>query len=141
MVLASVAATSFAILLLFSPLMLPPSRHPILSRERGSKRLLPVFVQHQPRHRPARWLLHVHEDVSQHARTIVFTVDGRPVRLPGLLVVLPPQPTAPAHGRSRKSTDACKRGYGVSRSCSWPFSMRDAEEDTVTSVMLRLSWR
>jgi hypothetical protein len=26
-------------------------------------RLLPVFVRHQPRHRLAQWLLHVHEDV------------------------------------------------------------------------------
>jgi hypothetical protein len=141
MVLASVAATSFAILLLFSPLMLLSPRHPILGRGRGSKRLLPVFVQHQPRHRPVWWLLHVHEDVSQHARTIVFTIDRRLVRLPGLHVVLPPQPTAPAHGRSRKPTDARKRGYGARRSCSWPFSMRDAKEDTVAPVTLRLSWR
>jgi hypothetical protein len=95
MVLASVSATSFVILPSFlSPLMSLPPRHPILSRGCGSRCLLPVFVRHQPRHRPV-WLLHVHEDVSQHACTIVFAVVGHPVRLPGLRPVLPPQPTAP----------------------------------------------
>jgi hypothetical protein len=69
-------------------------------------RLLPVFVRHQPRHRLAQWLLHVHEYVSHHACTIVFAVVGRPVRLPGLRPILPPQPAAPAHGRSREPTDA-----------------------------------
>jgi hypothetical protein len=54
------------------PLMPPPPRHPILDRGRRSMRLLPVFVRHRPRHRLAQWLLHVHEDVSHHARTIVF---------------------------------------------------------------------
>jgi hypothetical protein len=63
-----------------SPLMPPLPHHSILGRGCGSRRLLPVFVRHQPRHRPAQWLLHVHEDVSQHARTII----GRPVRLLGL---------------------------------------------------------
>jgi hypothetical protein len=95
MVLASFAATSFAIMPCFlSPLMSPPPRHPILGRGRDSRRLLPVFVRHQSRHRPA-WLLHVHEDVSHHVHTIVFAVVGRPIRLPGLRHVLPPQPTAP----------------------------------------------
>ena len=45
--------------------MPPPPCHPILGRGRGSRRLLPVFIRHQPQHRPAQWLLHVHEDVSQ----------------------------------------------------------------------------
>jgi hypothetical protein len=71
-----------------------PLHHPILGRGRGSRRLLPVFVRHQHRHRPAQWLLHVHEDVSQHACTIVFAIVERPVRLPGLRPVLPPQPAA-----------------------------------------------
>jgi hypothetical protein len=81
-----------------------------------------------------QWLLHVHEDVSNHARTIVFVVVGRPVRLPGLHPVLPPQPAAPAHGRSREPTDARRRGYEASRSCSWHFSVRAVEEDMVVSV-------
>jgi hypothetical protein len=37
-----------------SLLMHPPSRHPILARGRGSRRLLPVFVWHQLRHWPAQ---------------------------------------------------------------------------------------
>jgi hypothetical protein len=79
-----------------SPLMPPPPRHLILGRGRRSMRLLPVFVRHQPQHRLAQWLLHVHEDVSHHVCTIVFAVVGRPVRLPSLRHVLPPQPAAPA---------------------------------------------
>jgi hypothetical protein len=59
-----------------------------------------------------QWLLHVHEGVSQHARTIVFVVVGRPIRIPGLRPVLPPQPAAPAHGHSHEPTDARRRGYG-----------------------------
>jgi hypothetical protein len=99
MVLVSSATTSFAILPSFlSPLMSPPPRHPILGRGRESRRLLPVFVRQQPRHRPTR-LLHVHEDVSQHARTIVFAVVKRPVRLSVLRPVLPPQPTVKAASR------------------------------------------
>jgi hypothetical protein len=54
-------------------------------------------------------------------RTIIFTIVGRPVRLPGLRLVLPPQPAALAHGRSHEPTDARRCGYGASRSCSWPF--------------------
>jgi hypothetical protein len=72
-----------------------PPRHHIRGTERWSRRLLPAFVQHQPRHRPTQWLLHVHEDVSQYARTIVFAIVGRLIRLPGLRPILPPQPTAP----------------------------------------------
>jgi hypothetical protein len=66
-----------------SPLIPPPPRYPILGRGRRSRRLLPVFVRHQPRHRLAQWLLHVQEDVSHHACTIVFAVVERPFRLPG----------------------------------------------------------
>jgi hypothetical protein len=50
--------------------------------------------------------MHVHEDVSHHAHTIVFAVVGRPVRLPGLCPVLPPQPAAPAHDCSHEPIDA-----------------------------------
>jgi hypothetical protein len=103
-------------------------------------RLLPVFVRHQPRHRLAQWLLHVYVDVSHHARIIIFAVVGRPVRLPGLRPVLPPQPAASTHGRSRESTDARRRGYDASRSCSWPFSVRVVQKDMVAPTTLMLSW-
>jgi hypothetical protein len=140
MVLDSVATTLFVILLLYSlfSCMPPPLRHPILGRGRRSMRLLPVFVRHQPRHRLAPWLLHVH-NVSHHARTIVFAIVGRLVYLPSLCPVLPPQPTAPAHGCSREPTDARRHGYVASRSCSWPFFMRAVEEDMVVLATLRLS--
>jgi hypothetical protein len=88
--------------------------------------------------RSGQWLLHVHKDVSQHAHTIVFAIVGRPVRLPGFRPVLPPQPTAPAHGHSRESTDAHRRGYGASP--PGLSSVRAAEEDTVALATLKLSW-
>jgi hypothetical protein len=112
MILVSVVTISYVILLLFSPLVPPPPRHPILDRGRRSRRLLPIFVRHQPRHRLTQWLLHVHEDVSHHARTIVFAIVGRTVCLHCLHPVLPPQPAAPAHGCRRELTDARRRGYG-----------------------------
>jgi hypothetical protein len=104
-------------------------------------RLLPVFVRHQPRHRLVQWLLQVHEDVSHHVRTIVFAVVVRLVHLLGLRLVLPPKPATPAHGRSREPTDARRRGYGASRSCFWPFSVRAVDEDKVVPATLTLSWR
>jgi hypothetical protein len=119
--------------------MPPPSLHHILGGERRSMRLLPLFVRYQPRHRLVQWLLHAHDYVSHHARTIVFTVVGRPVPLPGLRHVLHPHPAAPAHGRSRESTDARRRGYEASQSCSWPFSVRAVKEDMVVLATLRLS--
>jgi hypothetical protein len=121
--------------------MAPPPLHPILGRGRRSMCLLPVFVRHQPRHRLAQWLLHVHEYVSHHVCTIVITVIGRPVRLPGIRLVLPPQPAALAHGRSREPTDARRRGYEASRSCSWPLFVRAVEEDMVAPATIRLSWQ
>jgi hypothetical protein len=140
-VLASVATTSFAILLLFS---LPSCLHlraPILDRGRRSMRLLLVFVRHQPRYRLMQWLLHVHEDVSHHARTIIFAIVGRHVRLPGLCPVLPPQPAALAHSRNHEPFDAHRHGYEASWSCSWPFSVHVVEKDMEAPVPLRLSWR
>jgi hypothetical protein len=112
MALVSVAAASFVILLLFSLPLDFVSAPRILGRGHGSRCLLLVFIRHQPRHRPTQWLLHVHEGVSQHARIIVSTIVGRLVCLPGLRPVLPPQPAASAHGRSREPTDARRRGYG-----------------------------
>jgi hypothetical protein len=140
MVLGSVHLICYSTSFL-STLMSPPLRHPVIERGRRSMCLLPIFVRHQPRHRLAQWLWQVHEDVSHHVRTIVFAVVRRPVHLPGLRPILPPQPVAPAHGCSRELIDARRRGYGASRSCSWPFSVRAVEKDMVASVTLRLSWR
>jgi hypothetical protein len=75
-------------------------------------RLLPVFVRHQPRYRLTQWLLHIHEDVSHHVRIIVFAVVGRTVRLPDLRHFLPPQPAAPAHGRSASRPTLIDVGVG-----------------------------
>jgi hypothetical protein len=101
----------------------------------------PPRIRPTPALTPTRavWLLHVHKDVSHYARTIVFAIVGCPVRLPGLRPILPSQPAALAHGRSRELTDARQRGYGVSRSSSLPFFVRAIEVDMVVPATLRLS--
>jgi hypothetical protein len=124
-----------------SPSCLHLRATPFSAKGVGACAPFPYSSDTSPRHRLAQWLLHVHEDVSHHARTIVFAVVRRPVCLPGLRPILPPQPAAPAHGSSCEPTVARRRGYGASRSCSWPFSMRAVEEDMVAPATLRLSWR
>jgi hypothetical protein len=114
------------------------SAQPILGRGRGSRRLLPVFVQHQRRHRPVQWLLHVHKDVSQHARAIVFTRrrTSRSASRPSPRSS--PQATAPAHGHSREPTDARRRKYEASPPDL--SSVCAVEEATVALATLRLYW-
>jgi hypothetical protein len=74
----------------------------ILARGRGSRRLLPGFVRHQPRHWPAQWLLHVHEDVSQHIHAPSFSLSSNvpfifpPFALFFLPNILPPPTVATA---------------------------------------------
>jgi hypothetical protein len=134
MFLASVTTTLFAILPFLSlPSYLHLRAHPILGREHKSMRLLPVF-------RLAKWLLHVHEYVLHHAY-IVFAVVGRPIRLPGLRLVLPPNLLPPPMVVAASRPMLVDAGYGAIRSCSCPFSVHVVEEDMVTSATLRLSWR
>jgi hypothetical protein len=64
-----------------------------------------------------------------------------PFVFPPFFMFFLPNLMPPAHGRSREPTDARRRGYGVSRSCSWPFSVHAVEEDMVAPATLRLSWR
>jgi hypothetical protein len=113
MVFASVVTTSFDILLLFS---LPSCLHlratPFSTEGVGACACSQYSSDTSPD--TAQWLLHVHEDISHHACTIVFPVVGRPVRLPCLRPILPPQPATPAHDRSHEPTDARRRGYGAS---------------------------
>jgi hypothetical protein len=79
------------------------STPPILGRGRGSKRPLPIFVRHQPRHQPAQCLLHVHEGVSQHARLSFSSSSDVPFVFPPFIqFFLPnllPLPTARAASR------------------------------------------
>jgi hypothetical protein len=59
---------------------------------------------------------------------------------PAFALFFLPNLLPPAYGRSREPTDARRCGYGVSRSCSWPFSVRIVEEDMVAPATLRLYW-
>jgi hypothetical protein len=90
MVIVLVATTSFVILLLFS-LHSCLHLHATPFSAEGVGACAPSRIRrHQPRHRLTQCLLHVHEDDSHHARITVFAVVGRPVRLPSLRPVLPP---------------------------------------------------
>jgi hypothetical protein len=62
-----------------------------------------------------------------------------PFVFPTFALFFSPQPAAPAHGRSREPTDARRRWYGASQSCSWHFSVHAVEEDMVAPATLRLS--
>jgi hypothetical protein len=119
MVFASVVTISFSILLLFSlPSCLGLRATPFSVEGVGAGASSTYSSDTSPDTDPRSGYC-VHNDVSQHAhRTfhpiLVFAVVERLVRLPDLRPVLPLQPTAPAHGRSREPTDARRRGYGAS---------------------------
>jgi hypothetical protein len=141
MVFASVATTSFVIILLFS---LPSCLHlratPFLAEGVGACVSSPYSPDTIPNtdSRSGYCTSTRGFTLCVHHR---FAIVERPVRLPGHRPVLPPQPTAPTHGRSREPMDARRRGYGMSRLCSWPFSVCAVEEDMVTPATLWLSWR
>jgi hypothetical protein len=134
MVLASVVTTPFVILLPFSlPLCLHLHATQFLAEGIGAGAFSPYSSD-------------TSLDTDSHSGYCTcapsfFAVVGRPVCLPGLRPVLPLQPAAPIHDSNREPTDARRRGYGASRSCSYPFSMRAVEEDMVAHATLRLSWR
>ena len=138
MVLALVVATSFAIMLLLSPLMSLPLCHPILGRGRGSRRLLPVFEQQQPRHRPAvaiarprgRFIACAHH---RFHRRRTSRSSSRPSPCSS-------SPTCCPRSQSRADRRSLMRVW-ANQTCSWPFSVRAAEEDTVAPATIRLSWR
>jgi hypothetical protein len=124
MVLASVTTTSFVILLLFS---LPSCLHlcatPFSTKGVGAGAYSSYSSDTSLDTDSRSGYCTSTRTFSHHAHTIV----GRPVRLPGFRPVLPLQPAASAHGRSCDLTDARRREYGASRSCSWPFSVRAVE--------------
>jgi hypothetical protein len=120
MVLASVATTSFAILLLFS---LPSCLHlrttPFSAEGVEACASSPYSSDTSP-DTDSRSGYCTSTKTFHIMRAPSFSSSVRPIRLPDLRPVLPPQPTAPppAHGGSREPTDARRRGYGASRSCS-----------------------
>jgi hypothetical protein len=118
MVLASVATTSFAILLLFS---LPSCLHlrttPFSAEGVGACASSPYSSDTSP-DTDSRSGYCTSTRTFHIMRTPSFSPPGHPILLPGLRPVLPPQPATPAHGRSREPTDARRRGYWASRSCS-----------------------
>jgi hypothetical protein len=122
-----------------SPLMPPPPRHPFSAEGVGAGASSPYSSDTSPDTDPHSGYCTSTRMFHSMRAPLFLPLDV--VCLPALHPILPPQPVAPAHGRSHEPTDARRRGYGASRSCSWPFSVRAAEEDTVAPATLRLSWR
>jgi hypothetical protein len=142
MVLASVATTSFDILLLFS---LPSCLH---------LRATPFSAEGVGACASSSYSSDTSPDTDSRnsycTSTRTFYIMRAPSFSPSLDVpfIFPafalfflPNLLPPAHGRSREPTDARRRGYGASRSCSWSFSVRVVKEDMVAPATLRLSWR
>jgi hypothetical protein len=122
MVLASIATTPFVILLLFS---LPSCLHlratPFSTKGIGAGASSPYSSNTSPdtdsrsgycTSTKTFHLMCVPSFLSSSDVSFVF---------PAFALFLPPQPAAPAHGRIHEPTDARRRGYEASRSCSWPF--------------------
>jgi hypothetical protein len=137
MVLALVTATSFTILLLFS---LPSCLH---------LRVTPFSTEGVGAGTSSPYSSDTSLDTDPHSGYCTFTRTFHSMRAPSfspssdIPLVFPAFVLffTPAHGRSRKPTNARRRGYEASRSCFWPFSVCVAEEDTMEPAMLRLSWR
>jgi hypothetical protein len=96
------------------------SAPPILGRGRGSRHLITVFVRHQPRHRPAQWLLHVHESVTacthhHFRRRQASRSSSRPSPCYSSPTCFP---CPRSHLRADRRSSARVR---VSQSCSWLF--------------------
>jgi hypothetical protein len=139
MVLASVATTSFAILLLFSLISCLHLRATPFSAEGvGAGASFPYSFD-------TNLNTDLCSDYCTSTRTFHITrapsfspSSDVPFVFPAFALFFHPT-CCPAHGHSREPTDARQRGYGASRSCSWPFSVRAVEEDMVASATLRLS--
>jgi hypothetical protein len=141
MVITSVATTSFVILLLFSP---PSCLHlratSFSAKGVGACASSPYSFDTSP-------------DIDSRSGYCTSTRTFHIMRSPSfspssdvsfvflafILFFLPI--LLPAHGRSREPTDAHRRGYGASQSCSWHFSVRAVEEDMMALATLRLSWQ
>ncbi|PWZ33189.1 hypothetical protein Zm00014a_001887 [Zea mays] len=140
MVLASVATTSFTIILFFSlPSCLYLRATPFSSECLAACTSSPYSSDTSP-DTDSRSGYCTSTRTFHIMRAPSFSPSSNIVRLLGLRPVLPPQHAAPVHGRSREPTDARRHGYEASRSCSWPFSVRAVEEDIVAPATLRLSW-
>jgi hypothetical protein len=128
MVLASVIITSFAILLLFSPLSClcfraTPSSADGVGAGVSSPYSSDTSLDIDPRSGYCTSTRMFHNMRAPSFSPVV----GRPVRLPDLRPILCAQPAAPSYRRSSTRVRA-------SRSCSWPFSVRAAEEDTMAPL-------
>jgi hypothetical protein len=141
MVLGSIAATSFAILLLFSlPSCLQLCTTPFSKEgvEAGTSSLYSSNISHDT-DPCCGYCTSTRTFHSIHASSFSLSSDVPFVFLVFSLFFLPnllPPPTVAATSRRRSST-----WVRASRSCSWPLSVHAAEEDTVAPATLRLSWR
>jgi hypothetical protein len=123
----------------FSPLMSLPPRHPILSR--GLEQAPPSCIHLTPTPTPTR------AAITRPRGRFTSCAHHRFCRRRTSRSSSRPSPCSSSpsycivHGHSREPIEAHQRGYGATRSCSWPFTVHAAEEDTVAFATLRLSWR
>jgi hypothetical protein len=142
MVLASIVATTFTILLLFSlPSCLLLRVTPFSTEGVGAGVSSPYSSDTSPDTDPrsgyctsTRTFHSMRAPLFSPSSDVLFV-------FPTFALFFLPILLPPAHGRSRETTDARRRGYGASRSFSCPFSVRAPAEDTMVHTTLRLSWR
>jgi hypothetical protein len=132
-VLASVAATSFAILLLFSLFSCPASTPPH-SRQRASEQAPPPRIRPTPTRALAIARPRGRFTACAHHR---FRC-SRTSRSSSWSSPCSSSPTCCPRPRSQPQADRCSSmRVWASRSCSWSFSVRATEEDTVAPPTLR----
>jgi hypothetical protein len=142
MVLASVIATSFTILFLLSfpsCLCLPATPFSVESVGVGASSLYSSNTSPDTDPR-SDYCTSTRTSHSMHVPSFSPSSDV-PFVFPAFAMFFFPNLLPPAHGRRHEPANALRRGYGVSRSCSWPFFVHAAEEDTMAPATLRLSWR
>jgi hypothetical protein len=141
MVLASVVVTSFVILLLFS---LPSCLrlHPTHSRQRAWKQAPPPRIRPTPASTPTHTVAIARPRGCFTACTHHRFRRRRTSRSSSGPSPFSSSPTCCPCPRSQPRADRrSSTRVRASRSCSWLFFVRAAEEDTMTPTTLRLSWQ
>jgi hypothetical protein len=141
MVLASIATTSFVILLIFSlSSCLHLSATPFLAEGMGAGASSPYSSDTSPDTDPrSGYCTSTRMFHCMRAPSFSPSSDARSSSRPSPCSSSPtrcPRPWSQSRADRRSST-----WVRASQSCFWPFSVRVAEEDTVAPATLRLSWR
>jgi hypothetical protein len=139
MVLASVVATSFTLLLFSLPSCLRLRATPFSPEGVGAGVSSPYSSNTSPDTDPRSGYC-TSMKTFHSMRTPSFSMSSDvPFVFPAFTLFFLPPNYWPCPLSQPRATDALRRGYGASRSCSSPFFVRAAEEDMVAPATLRLS--